>query len=519
MKNKLLISLWRLKWLIACIFVGILYFSTIAINAENIPFTDDLALLSSLYDIHHELDWTLKIKTLFSLHNEHRLVIPRLIIIVLYYIQDQHVNVMWWIVVGNALIFPVLYLYFKSGFTNYNILFFIPVLFFALQPMHYELMYWGMASIQNIGVLVLSSLSFYVLIYTKNNLLALLIAVLAAFTSVNGLYVFIIGIILLFYKRDLYSSAIWILAGCGTAFFYWQGFSLDENTGKGFQESFHIIKFTATFISLVGGIIYTQTVPILSLVLGWLLILFFTAISYYRLILQPIEVNNRQLFFLSCLAFIFLTIAAISLGRDPGSVLVVSRYKIYSALSISLIYSLLIDYIYKYRSFFRAILFSSLLFWIVSYSRYNGQFKSHTRLLFAHFFNWKYSDILDVSPPFTANYYADHWRKLYASGQYIPPEGVEEKCKKMILQVNAKQYINTFSFIVNNVITINPIRLAFNDYYVVSKVDKKIAIYPLHTDSFYQTLFSPATAIYSASMNTSYWIQDSKGPLFIVQLN
>ncbi len=287
MLKQFFVALYRQKWLFVGVFVVLIYLLIIVIYAENIPFADDLSVLASLYDVHHEPDWYLKYKTLFAFHNEHRIVVPRLVTVLIYYIQGQTVNVIWWIILGNVLLFLVLYLYFKTEFTNCRLKLFIPVLLFVLQPMHYELMYWGMAALQNIGVIALSTIAFYQLTYKRNKFLPVIVAIFAVFTSANGLFVFLIGIPLLLYKRAWLLSLLWLVVGIGSAYLYWNGFSASEHSGKGFEESFHIVTFLGVFTSLVGGIIYAQTFSYLSLLLGLSLLGTIAFIGYYRFIVHP----------------------------------------------------------------------------------------------------------------------------------------------------------------------------------------------------------------------------------------
>ncbi len=518
MLKQFFITLYRLKWFIAGLIVSLLYLLIIVVYAENIPFTDDLSVLASLYDVHHEPDWYLKYKTLFAFHNEHRIVVPRLITILLYHSQGQTVNVVGWIILGNVLLFWVLYLYFKAEFTKYRIRLFIPVLLFVLQPMHYELMYWGMAALQNIGVIALSTLVFYQLAFRNNQLSAIFIALLAVFTSANGVFVFLIGIPLLLYKREWFGSILWLIVGVGSAFLYWSGFSALEHSGKGFDESFQLVRFLVVFTSLVGGIVYSQTFSFVSLILGLCIVGLIAFIGYYRLIAHPVRNDKSQQFLLCCLAFTLLTIAAISFNRDLHSILSVSRYKLYSTLVISLTYILLVNWIEKSRYVFNGTLLAGMLFWAVSYGRYTVMFDMHSRLLFSHFFTWRYSGMLDIYPPFAEKYYSDHWYKFYQSGQYTPPQSVIEKSNK-IRSMSEKPDLPKASFSVDSeIVTIEPVSLPVNEYYAVRKTLNKMAVYPLNRNSFYKSFLSTAQADYSTSINASYWMSTPESVVSIVSL-
>ncbi|MBD2752676.1 hypothetical protein [Spirosoma validum] len=509
----------RWKWLIACLVVLLIYLLIIVAYAENIPYADDLAVLSSLYDIQHAPNWYLKLRILFNFHNEHRIAIPRLIAIGIYYIQHRHINIMWWIIIGNISIFLLLYLYFKAGFINQRVKRFLPVLFFVLQPMHCELMYWGMASLQNIGVIVLSSLSFYYLFQSKNNYLALLVAVLAVFTSANGLFTFIVGIALLIYRKDWPSSIIWLVIGLLSGFLYWNGFIIGKYSGDGFGESLELVRFLITFISLTGGVVYTQSFPLFSFALGFILLLFISISVYYIINSQSVNSDSSKLFFVACLAFVLLTIAAISLGRHPSNILSGSRYKLYPALVLALTYILLEDRVKENQYIFKSILSFSMLFWVVSYAHYTTRFSTHSRLLFAHFYNWKYSGILDVPSRYSEKYYSERWHKFYQDGQYIPPQKIIEKCQKIVAKVNEQAIFKTSYYFNNKDINIDPVELPIHEYYAVHKAEQKTTIYPLITNNFYKSILTPSKVKYSASINSSYWVKSAEESLLIIPMD
>ncbi len=385
--------------------------------------------------------------------------------------------------------------------------------------MHYELMYWGMAALQNIGVIALSTITFYQLTVKNNKLLPVLIAVLAVFTSANGMFVFLVGILLLLYKREWIFGLFWLIVGVGSVYLYWQGFSANEHSGKGFGESVHIVNFLGIFLSLVGGVAYAQIFPYLSLLLGISVLSALLFVGYHLFIIHSVRYNKPQQFLICCLAFTLLTIAAISLNRDVHSVLSVSRYKLYSTIVISLTYILLINWLDNAQYIVKLSLLSGLLFWLISYSRYTVMFDMHSRLLFTHFFNWRYSGVLDIYPPFAEKYYSEHWYKFYQSGQYRPSEYIAEKSRK-IIDMSKKPLLLKASFSIDNkIVTVKPVSLPANEYYAVHKTLHKTAIYPLNRNSFFKMIFSTSPILYSTSVDASYWTSPPGSEVFIVPLN
>lgn len=494
------------KWTLVGLGIAVLYLSVVCYYATNLPFTDDLAILANIYDFQTAQGWLEKIKTLFSFHNEHRLAIPRLWILLLYYTNGLKVNFIAWIITGNLFIYAILYLYYKSVFQFKQFYYFIPVLLLVLQPMHYELMYWGMASIQNIGVILLITLSLYGLLFNNSLFLSVVLCVLATFTSVNGFLGFFVAVLVCLLDKKWEKSLLFLFVGICVFIGYKIGFTFNQPVVASDQKSFDILLFFKTFFSLIGAIVYTQKMSIVSIGCGLLI-----CVSFLLVLLQKLRDNNyllsrKDLFLASCICFCMLTVAAISYGRSVETIMLVSRYRMYACLILALLYIFSIDYFLENSRIVDGVIVLCLFFCAFSYYRYLPMFVKHNQLLFSHYFNWKYADKLDIPQVYAQTYYSTRWHAMAKAEYYIVPEEVAAKADLLIKRINTSTLLPIQTVRHNYLVLIGPASLPFGDHYVVARVDDKVAIYPMTTDSYYSHYFSNAQVTYASSVSDSYWI-------------
>ncbi|GAB3923045.1 hypothetical protein [Larkinella terrae] len=209
-----------------------IYYQTVYNNAVNLPFEDDfdsaLKFLSTyLFNTHSAAE---QIRLIFSQHNEHRIVFDRLVFLLDYYLNGS-LNFRHLILVGNLSLVFVAYLLFRSSFSGLRLadklLYFVPVAFGLFQLHFWELTVWGMASLQNLYVVVFALLSFYALSQTPKKanwfFVACLAGVAAAFTSGNGMFTFLVGIPVLIVLKQYKKLAIWTSLTVVTfAFYFWR---------------------------------------------------------------------------------------------------------------------------------------------------------------------------------------------------------------------------------------------------------------------------------------------------------
>ncbi|MFN8343838.1 MAG: hypothetical protein U0X91_02475 [Spirosomataceae bacterium] len=124
-------SIFKKPWLFLCLIPVFLLAFVLYKNSINLPVGDDVYVMG-MFNLWKEADaWTDKLGVLFSQHNEHRLVITRLLALLQYSISG-FIDLRWWIILGNvSLPFIVLLFYRHIGKPAHWIL---PVAFVIISP-------------------------------------------------------------------------------------------------------------------------------------------------------------------------------------------------------------------------------------------------------------------------------------------------------------------------------------------------------------------------------------------------
>ena len=383
--------------------VGI-YFWVWEYYALNIPKWDDHALKAFLVEYLQAPGWAEKWQALFRQHNEHRISVTRLIALLDYSVFGN-LNFRRLMFYGNLSMLGVVALWWVLLHHNrkpfYSL---IPVPFIWLTLSHYENMYWGMAAVQNFGVVVLSVWTLYCCISRSRSLfiLSLVLAALACLTSGNGLLVLPIGAILLFLAPRWRRLIVWLVASGLYGFVYFQDFTRspanpDNTFGPGtfvkgyfyflgsFAESFPV-NHHARFCLILGAVLFLVAVSIVSATL-------------FRLIRNRYEFDFARitdLFCLGTLLFILGTALIVVYSRAGFGLegLLTSRYKIYSFLLLIVAYLYVVipirgSFLSPYVS---GIVFFNALYSVFSYHYHLVDAFNLRKFQTTQQFNWSYPD-------------------------------------------------------------------------------------------------------------------------------
>lgn len=319
--------------------------------AVNIPHWDDFAIRNTLAQMIETESVFQKIKLLFSQHNEHRILLTRFSAWMVYLLEGT-LNLKRLMLIGIIALLGILFLLYKvSKKYNSSLLAFVPISFIFLNVGLFENTFWGMASVQNFGVIFFAFLTFYWLVFSVENkhqhyfYFAIFSCFLGVFTSSNGIIIPLIGcLVLLVQQRKmqlvvfLSSSVVFILG-----FFYEFQKNPDNVVKTDFSDVKTIIKGTlATFGSVLDSSAIAPAKHLdLAMAFG-LFILIFICLFAYQVIFKKYNLSERtaDLFLLACLAFISITSVGIAVARISYGIeiLMTSKYKIYSVLSMVIFY-------------------------------------------------------------------------------------------------------------------------------------------------------------------------------------
>lgn len=178
------------KWFLTALLISLpmLTYSLFVTHfSVNIPVSDDYDTILAPFVFNDPDQYGL-----FSQHNEHRIVLTRSFAKFMYSVIGE-IKFTYLIVVGNAalvILLPVFWVAYKKS-ASPNILF-VPIVWMMFSMYSWENMTWATGSIQNFYILLFSFMAFFLWTQKKvwSYCLSIIPAILAVFTSGNGLLVF-----------------------------------------------------------------------------------------------------------------------------------------------------------------------------------------------------------------------------------------------------------------------------------------------------------------------------------------
>jgi hypothetical protein len=382
----------------------IIYFLAWDFYAINIPKWDDHPLKGFIDQYAHAADWNGKITALTRQHNEHRIALTRLFAWIDFSLFG-HLNYRHLMFVGNMLLVAIIPLWYILLKNNKKPLFaLVPVPFLLLSLAMWENMYWGMASIQNFGVVTLSLWALYLCINPKNMLFALSIpmAAVAVYTSPNALFILPIGAFLIFLTGNRQRFALFLIISAALIFSYFTGYKRADYNPESKASLLQIVK---GYMAFLGS--FAESFPVLDhfavcVFIGS--ILFLVAISVasttlFRIIRNKYAVKfekTTDLFCLGAILFILATALVVVYGRAgfglPG--LTDSKYKIYSVLLLIVAYLYIVIPIRGsfLSPYITAIIFFAVIFNVFSYHYHLVDASKLRKMLTTSQFNSIYTD-------------------------------------------------------------------------------------------------------------------------------
>ncbi len=363
-----------------------LFFAYLFRYALAVPELDDyFAVVGFINDFGNSSTFTEKIALLYGQIAEHRIVLNRLLNLFLYALTGK-IQLAGLIYVSNLTVLLLLLVFYHSFQIQENkIWYFLPVPFLFLQQQYNEITLSATASSQHTTVLLFAFLAFYFLSKPLRShlYLAMLCALLATFTSANGIFTFFIGFLCLLIQKRWRDNFIWCSCAVAVVFIYFFDY---EHYGhlkisNIWESPFQLIEYALHFIgaslhiSRLGyQIAFTAGLGIIA----WFIYLFFK--QYY---LKNIALTG-------ILLFLLLTAALISLGRfELGFAY---RYNLYSAIFLIVSYLSFLEMTSMkwIKRLFPFILMVSICFSLFSYYDYTAFVEMVRREKVANIFNLRH---------------------------------------------------------------------------------------------------------------------------------
>ena len=397
----------------------VIYFLLIKVYAINIPYVDDHGLkgfITKFYLNEHLMD---KINAIFAQHNEHRIGLTRILLLLTYFIKNE-IDYVWLMWIGNFFLIGILWIYW-SYLQSKNITFYylIPIAFLLFNIESHENTFWGMASVQNFGVIFFCLLGFFKFEQKKYALLSIYLTI-AIFTSGNGFFALcVVGLMLILQKE--WKVFMWMmLLGTIVGIVYFGNYQKPPATPTATISDFGKI-LTSTCCFLGSYIDFSNSLAvdfrrIITLSFGICLLIF---VGIVLIINSPINFKKRKVIFpanfpefiVCTLLFILITGLVVVYSRIIGYgylTVLTSRYKIYSILLIVTLYVWILTILQE--KFKRIILIflslTSMSGFFISLYQNITQIDYHHKLLISNAFNWDKGDFLNkkLTPDRNFNY-------------------------------------------------------------------------------------------------------------------
>lgn len=331
---------------VVCLFHGYL----IWMYSLDFPFQDDTLLVEFIGIITASKLTTMQfLQELFKVANDHRLVIPRLIALIDFTLHGT-LNFKTYILIANinlGLIFLFLYRQFQKK--NLSIVYFLPVPFFFFQPQMYEVSFWALNGMQHTFVV-----TFFVLIITlletRNKALfgvAIFIAFCGTFTHGNGILAFPAAFFMLLVQQRYKETIGWIAAMVTCLSLYLWGYQ----SGQAASPTLDFVKILESFCGFIGAnmMVFFHGNTTYSVVFGAIIVLCMGLVILLKLKEGLFDKDKRRLDdnlgLLTLFCLIICTAGVISVVRSWHGIVISSRFALYAALSSSIIYLVLIDYV------------------------------------------------------------------------------------------------------------------------------------------------------------------------------
>lgn len=389
--------------LIILIPIGI-YFGVWDYYAINIPKWDDHALKSFIVDYAQAGSWQGKLSAIYKQHNEHRIALDR-VFAWLDFSVFGHLNYRHLMIIGNLLLLGVIPLWYVLLKNNKKPLFaLVPVPFIWLTLAFWENMYWGMAAIQNFGVITLALWTIYLAVHPKTVYfaLAILMGALTISTSAIGILILPICAVLLFLSGDRKRSVISGISGIiGILAYFWTYKQPDTNP----ESKASVFQLAKGYMAFLGS--FAESVPVkdhFGACVAMGIFLFLVAISIASTILFRISTKKyslkpekiTDLFCLGAIAFILVTGLIVVYGRAGFGLegLITSRFKIYSVLLLMVAYLYVVIPIRGsfLSPYITAIIFLAVTFNVFSYHYHLVDAYNLRKIMTTSQFNWTYTD-------------------------------------------------------------------------------------------------------------------------------
>ncbi|NIJ51953.1 hypothetical protein [Dyadobacter arcticus] len=373
-------------------------------------FSDDFHLLKTVLWVQDESDLPGKFQLFTQQHNEHRIVVPRLITYAVYLIAG-HISWPFLILLGNAMWCSVLWFLWK-GFRSHNLALwlFIPVPLIFLQPQYYDNVTWSISILQQ-SVIVFWYVLLSYLCAKGRYAPALIVCVIATFTHGNGIFSFLIGILFLLNDRQWRRAGIWGLVWIAIGVLYFMNFNKGQNAdfGRSLSDPGRLIASFFAFFGSISKVYFANSMmAVLIGAICFLTLAIYILIRFFQAQKSRLPLPWFDKMLAGIIIFLGITAALVSISRSWGGIetIIAPRYQHYSPFIICLVYIVMVSLCAQ--KFRKALGITGIVvalgFNLLSYFSYTEELIYRRNWLLADDANWvNHQNFLNYSAPFNQN--------------------------------------------------------------------------------------------------------------------
>jgi hypothetical protein len=478
-------------------------FAFFQVYAINTPWFDDIeALPAFVLDYEKAISWSDRLTLLLKPNNEHRILYTKLITLLSLSIFGK-INYVFLMFVGNMSIIGILLLYwqvFKSK--ALSIWYFVPIPFLLFQPHYHLLSYWALTSLQHQPTVFLVTWAMYCLSkrHWQTDLWAVICLSIATASMSNGMFGWIGGLAIICLQGRWRLSIAWLALSILAIWLYFRGFTTQGNEAGILYLKQFPHKTILAFFAFVGGTLdflpprlepYRYILPIcMGIILSvwwlrWFYINLFLRLYqiHWKGIWEGLGLDTTQLFVIGTFTYLLLNALVVALLRPRFgfSVLVVSNYKLYPTIFLSLGY---LAYIMGQKSIFKQVKIATwgvvsicmaVLFNGICYARFLPDIEGRAKGLLAGAYNQEHNGVglggmvgtklhsyIDSVMDKTVHNGVYTYPKTFAdivwrASQTVPPFTIEETPTSFNVKINDTVNDTFLVLKIGNQIYLNPI--------------------------------------------------------------
>lgn len=340
--------------------VLVVYYGMILYFGVNIPYWDEYGITLEFLKKYEEAELTSgKLSLLYSLSNEHRIVIYHLLLLLEKSIFGN-IDFLRMMIIGNTGVLFIWSLLWKSiKIEKHKLLYFLPVTLLLFVCV-WERSTWACAAFLNTYVFLFGFCSLYFLSKngTKNLILAIVCAVLSTYSFGNGLFVFPVGFLVLWVmERSKKDYLIW-----GTTFVV-VGLLYFLNYAKPISQSASVLNTNPIlfvgYISAFLGAVFKYITPYLAPFAGFTLL-----IITLTVFLLHFKDRKKHVLLWSYLVFLGATVFVAAVSRSGlGLGQAISyRYELIPSLVMAILYLFFLKITPKKTTLLFTLMLAGLLY-------------------------------------------------------------------------------------------------------------------------------------------------------------